>query len=291
MQLKGPALVMLAAFLWGVSGGIGGLLMSQGWSPLVVTLYRGAIGLVCIVLWWALQRLSKAPPKQGGRQHWLWSLLAGLGVAGNLTFYAIAIDRTSVAVAATLMYTAPLYVLIAAFLAGYERANWGKVLAIALVLLGVALLTGLLNGGASGITPIGVAAGIASALSYALFILAFQNAAARGAVPTTLVIAFTVFVMILVPVADLSQAMAALRSADLGSFLLLGILGVGLSFAVYLPGLRRTPASLASMIAMVEPITASLFGLLILGEVLALSQWAGMAIIVVTVTALSVRQH
>lgn len=86
MQLKGPALVMLAAFLWGVSGGIGGLLMNHGWSPLVVTFYRGAVGLLCIFAWWALHRQSSTP-KEGGRYHWLWSLLAGLGVAGNLTFY------------------------------------------------------------------------------------------------------------------------------------------------------------------------------------------------------------
>ncbi len=291
MQLKGPALVMLAAFLWGVSGGIGGLLMNHGWSPLVVTFYRGAVGLLCIFAWWALHRQSSTPPKEGGRYHWLWSMLAGLGVAGNLTFYAIAIDRTSVAVAATLMYTAPIYVLIAAFLAGYERANWGKAVGIALVLLGVALLTGVINGGASGITAIGVAAGIASALSYTLFLLAFQNAAARGAVPTTLAIAFTTFVVVLALLVDHGQVIAALHSTDLVGFLLLGVLGVGLSFAVYLPGLRRTPASLAAMIAMVEPITASLFGLLILGEILGIIQWLGMAIIVITVTALSVRQN
>ncbi|WP_136066257.1 DMT family transporter [Modicisalibacter radicis] len=291
MQLKGPALVMLAAFLWGVSGGIGGLLMTHGWSPLVVTFYRGAVGLACILLWWALHRLAGGSQRVGGRHHWPWSVLAGLGVAGNLTFYAIAIDRTSVAVAATLMYTAPIYVLLAAFLAGRERADWGKAAAIALVLLGVALLTGLLDGGASDITAVGVAAGIASALSYTLFILAFQNAAARGTVPTTLAIAFATFVIVLALLVDRTRVMAALHSADLGGFLLLGFFGVGLSFAVYLPGLRRTPASLASMIAMVEPVTASLFGLLVLGETLGLSQWLGMAMIVITVTTLSVRRH
>jgi len=119
----------------------------------------------------------------------------------------------------------------------------------AAALWGVALLTGLLNGGASGITAIGVAAGIASALSYALFILSFQNAAARGAVPATLAIAFSTFVVVLALLVDHDQVIAALHSTDLVGFLLLGVLGVGLSFAVYLPGLRRTPASLASMIA------------------------------------------
>lgn len=262
--------------------------MDHGWSPAVVTFYRGGFGLLCLLTGW-LYRPSHHV-RSSDRFQLAWAALAGLGVAGNLTFYSIAIDRTSVAVAATLMYTAPVYVFLVAWLSGSERATWGKGVAIILVMIGIVLLTDVLGGGGQAVTPLGLAAGLASALSYAVFIVAFQRAAARGSVLSSLTLAFVVFTIVLALVMDHGEALEALGSDDLGGFLLLGILGVGLSFAVYLPGLRRTPATVASIVAMVEPVTASLFGLVVLGESLNLGQAAGLVLIVATVTVLSARR-
>ena len=46
--------------------------------------------------------------------------------------------------------------------------------------------------------------------------------------------------------------------------------------------------ALASIVATIEPVTAALFGVIILGEVLAYTQVLGMLIILATVTALGV---
>jgi drug/metabolite transporter (DMT)-like permease len=54
-------------------------------------------------------------------------------------------------------------------------------------------------------------------------------------------------------------------------------------------GLKKTAPAVASIIAMIEPITASLFGVLILSEKLALFQFVGMALILIAVTALSLQ--
>ncbi len=72
--------------------------------------------------------------------------------------------------------------------------------------------------------------------------------------------------------------------------ILLGILGAGLSFFLYVVGLKRTSPTSASIIAMVEPVTASLFGFIVLSELLTATQLGGMAIILVTVTILGVKQ-
>ena len=47
--------VVLAALCWGISGGVGGILMSDGWDPFVVSFYRGAIGLLFVLVWLALR--------------------------------------------------------------------------------------------------------------------------------------------------------------------------------------------------------------------------------------------
>ena len=71
-------------------------------------------------------------------------------------------------------------------------------------------------------------------------------------------------------------------------FVLLGMFGAGLSFILYIIGLNHTAPAVASIVAMVEPVTASLFSIVVLNESLVGVQIVGMGLILVTVTALSV---
>lgn len=279
------ALVALAALCWGLSGGIGGILMADGWDAFVVSFYRGAIGLLFVLVWLALR------PRGSGlasRRLWLWSAMAGLGVAGNFAFYFVSIAEGSVAVAATLMYCAPVFVYLVSFALKLERPTALKWAAIAMVMLGIVLLTGIYESGAGKVTPIGTGAGLLSGLSYALFIFGFKYAAPHGSPQAILVIAFAALVAILFWPGDADQIVAVLSTPSWPLFAILGAIGAGLSFILYIVGLNHTAPAVASIVAMVEPVTASLFGVVVLDESLAGLQIFGMGLILVTVTALSV---
>jgi len=149
------------------------MLMASGWDAFVVAFYRGAIGLLFVLVWLAIR------PRDSGlasRRLWLWSVIAGLGVAGNFTFYFLSIAEGGVAVAVTLMYCAPVFVYLVSFAVKLESATPLKWAAIAVVMLGVMLLTGAYETGDGRVTPIGVGAGLLSALSYAVFIFGFKYA-------------------------------------------------------------------------------------------------------------------
>ncbi|MFC7063380.1 DMT family transporter [Halobacillus seohaensis] len=287
MRYAGVGLVMLAAICWGISGGIADILMNKGWDPIVISFYRGAVGFICFFAWFLFRF----------RQNWIistrlyvWSLLAGIGVAGNFTFYFISIEASSVAVAATLMYTAPVFVLLISFLLRIEYSTWFKWGCITGVLMGIILLTGAYNTESISVSFLGATTGLASGLSYALFIFGFKNASSIGRPQTTLTIAFFSFCLILFLFTDEDEVAAVVTSSDIGWFLLLGLLGAGISFILYLIGIRWTAASTASMVAMVEPVTASLFGVLLIGDHLTTIQILGMVLILVTITVLSVKQ-
>ena len=222
------------------------------------------------------------------RQLWFWSVVAGLGVAGNFTFYFISIEHGSVAVAATLMYCAPVFVYLASFALKLERPTAAKWLAIALVMVGVVLLTKLYAIGASGLSLIGVVTGLLAGLSYAVFIFGFKYAASHGSPAAILSIAFAVLAITLIVPSDTNQILSVLGSSEWHLFLILGVLGAGLSFVLYIVGIKRTTPALASMVAMIEPITATLFGVAVLNESLSIIQIVGMGLILVTVTALSI---
>ncbi|TVR01950.1 MAG: EamA/RhaT family transporter [Desulfovibrionales bacterium] len=277
--------VALAAFFWGLSGGIGGILTGQGWDPVVVSFYRGAIGLL-FVLGWLVVRPQGSGLASG--RLWFWSVIAGVGVAGNFSFYFLSIAEGSVAVAATLMYCAPVFVYLVSFALKLEKPSLFKLVAIAIVMLGVVLLTGIYEIGAGDVTPIAAGAGLLAGLSYAVFIFGFKFAAPNGSPQAILVIAFAVLAIILFTLSDADQALAVLNTPSWPLFIFLGVFGAGLSFIFYIVGLNHTAPAVASIVAMVEPVTASLFGVVVLNESLGAIQILGMALIVCTVTALSI---
>ena len=186
------------------------------------------------------------------------------------------------------MYCAPVFVYLLSFTLKLERPTSLKWAAIAVVMLGVMLLTRIYEIGAGGITPVGVGAGLLSGLSYAVFIFGFKYAAPHGSPQAILVIAFATLVTILLWLGDADQVIAVLSTPSWPLFVVLGVLGAGLSFILYIVGLTHTAPAVASIVAMVEPVTASLFGVVVLNESLIGSQIFGMALILITVTALSV---
>ena len=281
----GVGLVVLAAFFWGLSGGIGGILMAEGWDAFVVSFYRGAIGLLFVLVWLAWRPGGSG---LGSGRMWFWSAVAGLGVAGNFAFYFVSIAHGSVAVAATLMYCAPVFVYLVSFALKLETPTTLKLVAIAVVMVGIVLLTRIYDTGAGSVTLIGAGAGLLAGLSYAIFIFGFKYAGAHGSPQAILAIAFGVLVILLALPGDNTQMPAVLTTTDWPLFAALGIFGAGLSFAFYINGLRTTAPAVASIVAMIEPVTATLFGVVILHESLAFVQIIGMALILVTVTALSV---
>lgn len=287
MRYNGIALVMLAALFWGITGGIAEILMSKGWSPTVISFYRGAIGLICIFSWFLFRAKQNWPRSSSV---YIWSILAGIGVAGNFTLYFLSIEASSIAIAATLMYTAPVFVLLISFFLKLERSTWLKWGCIVVVLLGIFLLTGAYESGSTSVTLVGVATGLGSGLSYALFIFSFKNASTFGKPQTTLSIAFFAFSLILLLFIDHHEAVSVIVSSDVGWFLLLGLVGAGVSFVFYVVGIKWTTPSTASMIAMIEPVTASLFGVLVFKDSLTFVQLIGMLLILATITILSVKQ-
>lgn len=285
MASASSAFVALAAIFWGLAGGIGGILIEDGWEPSVVSFYRGFIGLVFVLVWLGLR-----PHRSGlaNKRLWLWTSIAGLGVAGNFTFYFISIEHGNVAVAATLMYCAPVFVYLISFAFKLERPTASKWAAIALVMLGIVLLTKLYEINASDLSLIGVATGLLAGLSYAMFIFGFKYAAPHGSPQAILTVAFAVLSMLLILPSDIDQVVSVLGTSSWPLFLTLGVLGAGVSFIFYIVGLKYTLPALASMVAMVEPITATLFGVVVLAESLGVIQVTGMALILITVTTLSV---
>ena len=282
----GTAFVAFAAVCWGFAGGIGGVLVDRDWNPVVVALSRGMIGLLFVLAWLAVR------PQNNGLRNgrlWFWSVIAGVGIAGNFAFYFKSIVAGGVSIAATLMYCAPVFVYLISFMLRLERPTPFKWAAIGMVLLGIILLTGAYKIDASDVTLVTVVFGLLSGLSYAVFIFGFRYATPRGSPQAILMIAFTVLVVLLGWQGGSEQIKEIPVSPSWPLFVVLGVFGAGLSFIAYIVGIKHTVPTVAAIVAMVEPVTASLFGVIILNESLAAMQILGMGLILYSVSLLARR--
>ena len=159
------------------------------------------------------------------------------------------------------------------------RLAWA---AAGLTLAGAVLVSRALEGLGALELP-GLAAGLASAVLFAAYLLAAERAGRRGVEPaTTLVWGFLVAVAIWAvavpwwswPVATLADP--AVAAAVLG----VGLVGTLLPFALAVGAVRVISAATAGIAATAEPVFAAGFAWLLLGQHLTPAQLAGGALVV-----------
>jgi len=177
---RGYFLVAAATFCWGGAAAAGkavfnGTLAGPAISPLVLTQVRTSFTVLLLGIFLLLRY---------GREFFcisrrdvLWCALAGtLGTAASNYFYYWSIQKTTVAIAITVQYTAPVWVLLAMVLSGRERASLRRAGAVALALVGIAMTLDLFH------PHLMINAAGAGAALLASFAFAFYNIAAPGLV-------------------------------------------------------------------------------------------------------------
>lgn len=275
MGARGIAYVLAAASLWGTLGIVARLAYAGGAGPGEVVFFRAAIafGLALLVAW--RQGVPLGVPR---RQ---WPLLGAYGTVSVGLFYLSyfwAVRLLPVAVAAVLLYTAPVFVAVLARLLLGEPLGPRRVLALAVAVAGVVLVSA--PDPAARITWTGVAAGLLAGLTYALYSI-FGKLALRDLDPAAVVV-YTLGIGALVLLAALPPGrLLAIQwpPAVWGWVVLLGVGPTFLAYRLYTAGLQWVPASTAAIVATVEPVVAAGLGWLVLGEALTAGQGAGAALV------------
>ncbi len=229
--------------------------------------------LTCVSLPFMLRDrvAAKAPPRA-------WALVGWLGVSDalNVGLFFAAYARTSVAIAVLTHYLTPILVAVAAPLVLREPTRPRTYAAVAVSFVGLGLLLQPWRIGA-GLGPsdlVGAACGAGSAVFYASNVLVNKRLAPWFSASELMFFHGLVATPLL--------AMAVARTDWVGldpsavRVVLLGAVGPGaLAGLVFVWGLRRVPASHASVLTLLEPFVAVLLAAAFLGEVLGAVQMSG----------------
>jgi len=218
-------------------------------------------------------------------------LTLGVAFAAYQVCYFAAIARIGVAVAVLInICSGPIFVALLASVFLRERLNGATLLA----LLGATGGTALLVGGAPlaetpGALWSGAALALAAGFSYALVAVSSRSLAGRYHPLQPITAAFMLGALLLLPVA-LSQGLVL--SYPLTGWLLLlhlGVVPTALGYALYLYGLRTTPATVSAILVLLEPLISTLLALVLLGERLAPLGWVGATLLLGSMALLYLR--
>ena len=164
MKKIAPFCVLSAGTLWGVMGVFVRKLGTYGFSPLPIACLRILFGALLFLLITGVFRrdLLKIRLRDVG-------LFLGMGLLSLLLFtvcYFTTIDLASLSVAAILLYTSPIWVMLMSAICFREKITRRKLLCAAMAFGGCVLVSGI--GSSASLSPMVIVTGLLSAVGYGL---------------------------------------------------------------------------------------------------------------------------
>lgn len=292
MKKTAPVFVLAAGTLWGSMGIFVRKLSTYGFSSIQIASLRiffGALIFLIITAVWK-RELLKIKWKDLG-------LFAGMGILSLLLFticYFTTINMASLSVAAILLYTSPIWVMLMSLICFKEKMTGKKILAAAMAFAGCVLVSGI--GGDSRISLKIIVTGLLSAVGYGLYSI-FGTFALRKYPPLTVTTyAFLFGAAGALFVSRPAEIVNLVRNSHETGFLIFLIVLTAfvtavLPYLLYTMGLFFMRASSAAIIASIEPVVATIAGTAVFREKMTAASLAGILLVIGAIVVLNLKKE
>lgn len=258
--IGGQWFVLAAAVLWGTTG-TAQAIAPEGASPASVGAVRLLVGGLTLLLWTA----ASGGFRQGIHLPLRPTLVAAGGIAAYQLCFFAGVARTGVAVGTIVgIGTAPIWSGALDWLVMGQRPGRRWLLATALAILGSTLL--IAGGSSISVDPLGVLLALGAGLAYAVYTLASKKLLAGRSPDMVMAVVFALGALVLLPFFFGSDLSWLTETGGVAVALHLGVITVGLAYALFARGLTIIPASTAVTLSLAEPLTAATLGVVVLGE-------------------------
>jgi len=276
-EVYGYLLIIAASIIWGTMGIFGKLAFEYGINPATLTALRILISSMAMLIPIALFRrtLLKIDRKDLS-QLFVFGLLA---VALQRVTYFYTVQLTTATIAAVLFYTYPIFVTSYASIFLREKVTFSVILAIILAFSGVALVVKAYEASWLNANLMGLAFGVITSLLFALYFLMTKRLRNTYTNWTLLLYGDGIGALALTPVLCLRVLEIAFYPQQL--WLLIFTVALFPSLTAYLLfsyALKHVESSKGSTLSVIEPLSAAIFSVTILGESFEPLQLAGIAL-------------
>jgi len=278
---RGPLLVLAGAALWGTTGTVH-TLAPDGASALSVSLLRlgiGAAGLLAFAAATGRLRSPAALPRTA-------LLVAVVAMAASQPLWFAAVDRTGVAIAAVVSIgVAPVLTGGLGLALLGERVGRRWLVATTLAVAGATLLV---TGGESvGVDPRGVVLAFLAGSAYAVYAVAAKYLLVAAEPVAVMAIVFTGAAVLLLPLPAVTSFTWVASPDGLAAALWLGLVTTSLAYVLFARGLRHTPVAAAVTLSLMEPLTATVAGFVVLDQHLGARALIGSAVLLAGILVLA----
>ncbi len=235
-------------------------------DPITITFFRLSLGTVFLLPF--VRGIRLAHPK----------LVLSVAIVNLATIlcYIASIKMVEVATSALLLYMAPIYVTLYVWLRG-EKVSRSSLIALPLAILGLYLM----------LTPYGrmspgIAFGILSGVFYAMLFILMKKVRAFMSSTHITFLSLAISSVVLSPVLFRSN-IAEIFVQRYVWILGLGLIPTALAFTLFNYGIKFCKTEKAPIFALVEPVSAGIFGYVVFGEILTFKQMVGAGLILLGV--------
>jgi DME family drug/metabolite transporter len=291
---RGLLYLIVAGAAWGTAGAAASLVYRvSDMGPVALSFWRCAAGLVLLVAVRLLRPGPRTAPSEPFGRRTLRAGATGVGLAVFQTAYFGAVAATGLAVATVVTLGAgPVLIALGARLTMGERLGRGGLIAVAGALAGLGVL--VFGGGGATVRPWGVLLAVVSALGYSAMTLLTRWWGRDGGadVSAGTVSTFAVTSLCLLPFALREGLLPHTAQPGAVLWLLAYIAAVptALAYALYFAGAAVVRSATVSVIMLLEPVSAAMLAVVLLGERLTAATAVGTALMLGSVTGLAMAE-
>lgn len=263
-------------------------------DPITGTFFRGAYALpLLFVIWWSFRKRDMRP-----RSRHLMAVAAGVALALDVVAWHSAIDQIGAGLATLIANSQVIFVSLVAWLFLKERPDNRVLGAIPVILLGVALVSGIGQADAFGSNPVlGAGLALLAAIFYSGFILGFRQANESQAPAAGPLAEATLGLVLVAPIVGAFGSGIEYTPTwpSHGWLLMLAISSQVFGWMLIGYVLPRLPAAETATIILLQPALTMIWGAVILSERPSFLQLVGAVIVLggvgfVALTRLQTRQ-
>ena len=288
-RLVGFLTVGAAASIWGTLGFFAKILYAEGVSFEALVAVRASVGWVAMLLFVLITRGVRSL-RVAGRDFLFLVPLGLVGVGAFYLLYFFTVRESTVGTAAILLYSSPAFVVLLAWIFLKEALGVLRVLALALSFGGIFLVVGGYDPAALEVSPLVLATGLLSGLTYGLYSI-FGKPVAGRLDPTVILsyaLGFGTVLLVLFALPTL-DTLVGLSPGSYALLFMLAVVHTSLAFGLYTAGLKRLDAGQAAIVATVEPVVAGAVGVILLGEALTTPKLLGALLVLAGAVLAQVR--
>ncbi len=286
---KGLFLIIMAGVMWGTSCVFVDLYAPYGLSSAQMTAVRMCIAFLAMFIYCLIFKRSAL---KASLKELLLFAVCGITLYGTAAFYYESMQLTSVSTAVVLMYISPVPIMLISVLCLGEKFNFKKGIAVALMLIGCALVAGVI--GDFKPDTLGVIMGLLSAAAYTLYNIFSKVESRKKIDPVTCTLYAFMFASICALVVCKPQefpAIVAQRPAYLITiFILHSAITCLLPYLLYSISLKYLSVGVASSLSIIEPMTGALLGFVFYNDPLTLPTAIGIILVVTSVFLLGMSE-